>query len=510
MKIKNSQPLTIFFFLIISIEIILLFQIFNTGIMVTAQDINFSVTPIVPSYTLELTTTELVSTVIPSFIPREITPTPTEILPEKTDLTPTPFVSTEIIISPTEIVTTSIPISETTLTEDFYYPSQSEVYTSILSGSLLAYLPFAILDETQTPIETPEKVLFCDIPSNSISIPDNNSSGVSRSISINDNRYLTDLDVRVDISHSWVGDLIVSLEHQDSGQIATLIHRPGIPASSFGCGQKNIKAIFDDQLNSDAEHKCASTPAAISGIYLPYATFNRYVSNSIHGRWILNVSDNSSSSTGKLNNWCIIAYLTNYPQPVTPTPDPIIVPSRATIIGISGEPQALPLDCESRSAVDWAKYFGKTINEITFFNKLPSSNNPDKGFVGDVNGTWGQIPPDDYGVHAEPVAKALRGYGLSAYAHRPLSWDALRQEIANNHPVIVWIIDSISNGIPIYYLPDDGLWTIVARYEHTVVVTGYTPTTVSYLNGDTIYTKNIDEFLDSWSALENMAIVTYP
>lgn len=74
----------------------------------------------------------------------------------------------------------------------------------------------------------------------------------------------------------------------------------------------------------------------------------------------------------------------------------------------------------------------------------------------------------------------------------------------------MWVIDSIANGIPVYYLPEDGLWTIVARYEHTVIITGYSPTSVSYLNGDTIYTKSVEEFLDSWSALENMAIVTYP
>lgn len=379
-----------------------------------------------------------------------------------------------------------------------------------MTGYLKAHLPFVILDKTPVPTETPLKVLFCDAISNSITIPDNNPTGISRTISIQDNRYIADLDISIDITHAWVGDLVISIEHQETNQIATLIHQPGVPATTLGCGQNNIKAIFDDELTDDAEHKCSSTAAAISGIFIPFTPLNRYDSGSIYGNWHINVSDNSSGTTGKLNKWCIIASLTHYPQSPTPTPTPLVISTKASISGISGESQALPLDCESRSAVDWANYFGKTIDEIRFFNKLPKSDNPDKGFVGNVYGVWGEIPPNDYGVHAEPVAEVLRSYGLSAYAHRPLSWNALRNEISNNHPVIVWIIDSISNGIPVYYLPDDGLWTIVAKYEHTVIVTGYTPTTVSYLNGDTIYTKRVEQFLDSWSALENMAIVTYP
>jgi uncharacterized protein YvpB len=182
----------------------------------------------------------------------------------------------------------------------------------------------------------------------------------------------------------------------------------------------------------------------------------------------------------------------------------------AQISGISGRKQALPLDCESRSAVDWAGYFGYSIGELAFFNQLPHSDNPDKGFVGNVYGTWGQIPPNSYGVHVEPVAALLRAYGVPAYAHRPLGWEHLKAEIAAGRPVFVWIVGSVQNGIPEYYTPSDGLSTIVARYEHTVVVTGYSASRVYFLNGATIYSKPIDEFLDSWSVLGNMAITALP
>jgi uncharacterized protein YvpB len=168
------------------------------------------------------------------------------------------------------------------------------------------------------------------------------------------------------------------------------------------------------------------------------------------------------------------------------------------------------LDCETRSAVDWAGYFGRYIKELKFFNSLPASDNPDEGFVGNVNGTWGQIPPDDYGVHAEPIAKKLREHGLEAYAHRPLSWEALRYEVASGRPVIVWIVGSVYNGIPEYYSSSDGHLSIVARHEHTVVVTGYDRNNVYFLNGGGIYSRSIEEFLSSWSVMRNMAVTASP
>jgi uncharacterized protein YvpB len=113
-------------------------------------------------------------------------------------------------------------------------------------------------------------------------------------------------------------------------------------------------------------------------------------------------------------------------------------------------------------------------------------------------------------VHAEPVAALLRDYGLPAEAHRPLSWDDLRSEIAAGRPVIVWIVGSVGNGAPEYYTSSDEHLTVVARYEHTVVVTGYSPDAVYFLNGANIQTRTVRQFLDSWSVMRNMAITAQP
>lgn len=379
-------------------------------------------------------------------------------------------------------------------------------------------LIFRALEPTPTPTPTtpPTKVLYCDDPS--LNIPDDDSQGVSTTISIENPRYIVDLDIRLDVSHTWVGDLTFILTHLETGKSISLLNRPGLPGDNSGCGQDDIAAILDDDISLPAESRCSTNWAAISGIYLPEQPLAVYDNEQISGNWELNASDHNQYDLGQLNEWCMAATVSDNPLSPTPTPTVPPLPDDALIHGVTGQRQSLPLDCESRSAVDWANFFDVQIDEIDFFHNLPESDHPDVGFVGSVYGTWGQIPPAPYGVHAGPVANLLRDYGLSAYAHRPLSWDGLRAEIAAGRPVIVWILGNINqgvyeyvvNGIPVYYFPPEESLTVVARYEHTVIVTGYTPSSVTFLNGATISERSLTQFLESWSALGNMAITTQP
>lgn len=420
-----------------------------------------------------------------------LTQTPTLELINKISSTPTPTSTPSITPSPSTDESNNLTIFSSTM------------LTPTLSS---AFLPVILLQPTPKPYITPEKVLFCEYLSNPIVIPDNDLTGINRNMDVSDERTIADLDIFINIRHTRVGDLIVQLTHQDDGKSITLIDRPGYPALDLGCQNDHVRTVLDDEINSPVEGKCAASPSAISGIFIPQESLSEFDGDRIDGQWTFNVSDNSSGSSGDIRKWCLVAMLSENPPPPTPTATVPALPSKKILSGVTGKAQELPLDCESRSAVDWARYFGVNIGELNFFNKLPKSDNPDRGFVGNVNGTWGQIPPDPYGVHAEPVAELLRTYGLPAYTHRPLRWEELKSEIAAGRPVMTWIIGSINNGMPVYYTPSDGLSTIVARYEHTVIVTGYSSSKVYYLNGATIYTRSIEQFLDSWSALGNMAI----
>ncbi len=198
---------------------------------------------------------------------------------------------------------------------------------------------------------------------------------------------------------------------------------------------------------------------------------------------------------------------TRKPKPTRPPKTATAtLPPQASIDGIVGHPQLYTLDCEARSAVDLAAFFGVEINEKDFLHNLPKSDNPETGFVGDYRDPRGQLPPDSYGVYAGPVAKLLRQFGLKASASQNMSFERLQSEIASGRPVMTWVIGNIWPGVPVEYITPDGETIIVANYEHTVIVTGYDESTVSVVDGDLVYLRSQDEFLASWGVLQNMAI----
>ncbi|OGO34290.1 MAG: hypothetical protein A2Z16_12710 [Chloroflexi bacterium RBG_16_54_18] len=370
------------------------------------------------------------------------------------------------------------------------------------------FLPLAFQQSPHLPPGPMENRLFCS--QKSFDIPDNDPTGITDQLTISDLGVIVDLDLQLVVDHTWVGDLLFRLTHLETGKSISLIDQPGIPDTQDGCAENDIRTILDDEISISVENKCSPNVAAISGIYLPQEALSTFDADSVAGTWQLSISDHGQADRGSVNRWCLNALINSEPVTPPPPPPPPELPDVSIIQGVNGRAQALPLDCESRSAVDWAAYFGVPIGELNFMNALPVSDNPDAGFVGDPYGTWGQIPPDPYGVHAEPVAELLREYGLPAHAHRPLTWDELRSEIAAGRPVIVWIVGAVGNGAPEYYTALDSHLTVVARYEHTVIVTGYTPDTVYYLNGANIQTRSVVQFLDSWSVMRNMAITTQP
>jgi subtilisin-like proprotein convertase family protein/uncharacterized protein YvpB len=374
-------------------------------------------------------------------------------------------------------------------------------------SSAQIFFPLVIQRKITTPMPT-GVIRICS--SSSASIPDNDPVGVNSQIIVDDPRFIQDLDVQLDIDHGSIGDLSISLTHENSGKSILLASRPIDPATGKRCRLNDFKGILDDEISASVQDQCAASPAAISGIYIPFQPLNSFDQEEIAGTWDLNVADNNPDYTGRIKAWCLVTKIGDIVQP-TPTPQPPQLPLQAQVSGVTGQNQAMPLDCEARVAVDYARFFGIQINEFNFFNNLPESDNPDKGFVGDVYGTWGQIPPHPYGVHADPVAELLRAYGVVAYAHRPLTWDNLRAEIAAGKPVFVWVIGPASyNEIPVYYTSNDGHMTIVAHYEHVVMVKGYTQSSVTIQNGSSTHTLSIGQFLSSWSALQNMAITTQP
>jgi uncharacterized protein YvpB len=199
---------------------------------------------------------------------------------------------------------------------------------------------------------------------------------------------------------------------------------------------------------------------------------------------------------------------TSTPVPATATPSDGL-PSETYISGVVGYSQALPLTCEARSAVDWARFFGISIRELDFQYALPVTDNPNTGFVGDPRNGRGQVPPASYGVYPPPVAALLRSYGVPAQSYAGYDWQDIRREIAAGRPVIAWVIGNVWSGYSgQVYTASDGETVVVAPYEHTVIVIGYSPNSVTVVDNELVYTVPLARFLDSWGVLGNLIMVS--
>ncbi|MCJ7623967.1 MAG: C39 family peptidase [Anaerolineaceae bacterium] len=183
-------------------------------------------------------------------------------------------------------------------------------------------------------------------------------------------------------------------------------------------------------------------------------------------------------------------------------------PNEHYIWDIRGHRQYFPLGCEASVAVDWAEYFGISINEFEFQHKLPLSDNPDLGYVGGIEGPWGQVPPYSYGVHAGPIADLLVDYGLNAIGLKDFTIDELKVQVAQDKPVIAWVIGNCVGGVPYEYTDSKGNTSIVAAYEHVVIVTGYSDETIRYMNNGKFYDTPTEVFLNSWSVLGKMVVIS--
>ncbi|MCD6355704.1 MAG: C39 family peptidase [Anaerolineaceae bacterium] len=185
-------------------------------------------------------------------------------------------------------------------------------------------------------------------------------------------------------------------------------------------------------------------------------------------------------------------------------------PPYSYISEIYGSPQLYTLDCESQAAVDWARYFGIHINELEFIERLPRSDDPDEGFVGNINGPMGQIPPRDYGVYPGPIAELLRDYGLNATPVRNWDLNSLKREISAGRPVIVWIINLPFAINTSEYTASNGNTTIVAPFQHTWIVTGYNANTITVIDSKWTYNVKTASFIERWNALGNQAVIMVP
>ncbi|MDX1523411.1 MAG: proprotein convertase P-domain-containing protein, partial [Anaerolineae bacterium] len=151
---------------------------------------------------------------------------------------------------------------------------------------------------------------ICSTPNVPIPDFDNNTDlpgVVTDTIAITGTGLITDLNVSISASHTWVGDLHFTLTHEDTGTGVTLIDRPGTPPGAFGCSGDDIEAILDDEASEPVENECVRPgPVAISGVFTPNESLAAFDGEDLSGLWHLTVADEAAVSQGTLVEWCLI------------------------------------------------------------------------------------------------------------------------------------------------------------------------------------------------------------
>ncbi len=137
-----------------------------------------------------------------------------------------------------------------------------------------------------------------------INITDNDTNGVSSVVNVANSSSASNLKVKLEVDHSWVGDLKATLEHVPTNTVITLLDRPGLASTAFGCDKNNIDVTFDDSTSEEANSAC-DTPTAISGDLKPVGTLSTFSGIDTSGEWKLNIADLDATETGKLKKWCL-------------------------------------------------------------------------------------------------------------------------------------------------------------------------------------------------------------
>ena len=107
-------------------------------------------------------------------------------------------------------------------------------------------------------------------------IPDNNPVGITRSLNIDAPGKVKSVEVTVDITHTYIGDLVVALQSPKGSRI--VLH------DNFGTGQDNIMKTYS----------AATVPE-----------LEELEGEAISGNWSLKVADMAAQDVGKLNRWSL-------------------------------------------------------------------------------------------------------------------------------------------------------------------------------------------------------------
>jgi subtilisin-like proprotein convertase family protein len=132
-----------------------------------------------------------------------------------------------------------------------------------------------------------------------LAIPDDNAGGVQSTLFVPVSGRIKDLDVTLNVSHTFVGDLKVELTSPDNSTTVRLAEHVGGPNNG---GDNLADTVFDDQASTTIGAGASTAP--YTGSFRPQGDqLSRLDGKEQQGTWKLRVSDRYENDTGSLLGW---------------------------------------------------------------------------------------------------------------------------------------------------------------------------------------------------------------
>ncbi len=165
--------------------------------------------------------------------------------------------------------------------------------------------------------------------------PSPDRCGVQNSFNVPDSGTITDVDVALDILHTWEGDLIVIIEH--GGEAVTL------NAGTAGNGNLDGVYIFDDSANGTIHVN--SEVDVVPGSYKPDEILAQFNGMNKQGNWTMSIADDFGPDGGMWRAWSL-AFINNGTPPVATDCNGDTIPDSCQLSGNDCNGNSIPDDCE--------------------------------------------------------------------------------------------------------------------------------------------------------------------
>lgn len=242
-------------------------------------------------------------------------------------------------------------------------------------------------------------------------------------ITINQDITISDLNVAINVTHTYDSDLIISLK-SPTGVVSTLSYRRGGSSDNF------LSTIFDDE----ATKAISSGIAPFTGSFKPETLLSAFDGLNARGVWTLTVEDKATYDTGKLNSWALsltgasqtavlVKKLDGEDAPVVDAPaaEPIAAPSKGLDCPRSGIESPAPIPSTNLQAPAISLTNGSVAQ--SYLATSPLTNNSNSSNTLDSKSSRNEGSNQDYTSESANLSdyffaansSAVSFYGIDTY-----------------------------------------------------------------------------------------------